>query len=84
MLKLAAERVAKSGYTIGNVDCIVFAQQPKLSAHKTDIAKRIATILDIKPEQVNVKAKTGEAVGPVGRNEAMMAECITLIMKDQT
>ena len=79
MLKIAAGKVVDAGYQINNLDCIVFAQQPKLSAHKPEISQRIAEILSILPDQVGVKAKTGEAVGPVGRNEAMMAECVVLI-----
>jgi 2-C-methyl-D-erythritol 2,4-cyclodiphosphate synthase len=79
MLALAAGRVSEAGYSIGNLDCIVFAQQPKLSQYKRAIATRIAEVLGIKPDQVGVKAKTGEGVGPVGENKAMMAECIALI-----
>lgn len=79
MLKLAYQRVTDNGYRISNLDCIVFAQQPKLSPHKRTIAARIAEILEIQPDQVGVKAKTGEGVGPIGQQEAMMAECIALL-----
>ena len=81
MLLLAYNRVLALGYEIANLDCIVFAQTPKLSAYKLLIRQRIATILGITPEQVSVKAKTGELVGPVGREEAVMAESIVLLMK---
>ncbi|MEM7316825.1 MAG: 2-C-methyl-D-erythritol 2,4-cyclodiphosphate synthase [Planctomycetota bacterium] len=79
MLRLAAASVRDAGYEIGNIDCIVFAQRPKLSPYKDLIRQRIASILGIPAEDVGVKAKTGEAVGPVGRHEAMMAECVALI-----
>ena len=81
MLRLAYDRVLATGYEIANLDCIVFAQRPKLSAYKETIRRRIAAILSISPEQVSVKAKTGELVGPVGREEAIMAECIVLVTK---
>ena len=84
MLKIAAEQVAAAGYQVNNLDCIVFAQQPKLSQYKQAIRERIADILNINADQVGVKAKTGEAVGPVGRNEAMMAECVVLISRKET
>ncbi len=81
MLALAAKRVVQAGYTIGNLDCIVFAQQPKLSKYKRKIATRIAEILGVEAGQVGIKAKTGEGVGPVGENQAMMAECVALLFR---
>ena len=79
MLSLAFERVQAAGYGIVNLDCIVFAQRPKLSLYKEVIAERIAYILGIEAQQVGVKAKTGERVGPIGREEAMSAECVVLL-----
>jgi len=75
--------VTKAGYRIGNLDCIVFAQQPKLSEYKEAIRKSIATALDLSTDQIGVKAKTGEALGPVGRGEAMQAECVVLLQEGE-
>lgn len=83
MLRIAAASVRESGFKIGNIDCIVFAQKPKLSPYKHAIRERIASILEIPADDVGIKAKTGEAVGPVGRQEAMMAECVALLEKTQ-
>jgi 2-C-methyl-D-erythritol 2,4-cyclodiphosphate synthase len=82
MLRRAYDRVREAGYQIVNVDGIVFAQRPKLSPFKDAIRARIAEILAIEPSQVGVKAKTGEQVGPVGREEAIQAECVVLLQKD--
>jgi 2-C-methyl-D-erythritol 2,4-cyclodiphosphate synthase len=79
MLKLAYQQVLKAGYEIVNLDCIVFAERPKLSTHKLAIQRRIAEILKVETNQVGVKAKTGEGVGPVGREEAVMAQCVALL-----
>lgn len=79
MLRTAHARVQAAGYRIVNLDCIVFAQRPKLSAYKPTIQQRIAEILNIAPDQVGVKAKTGEKVGPVGNEEVVMAECVVLL-----
>jgi 2-C-methyl-D-erythritol 2,4-cyclodiphosphate synthase len=79
MLSLALERVRERGYRVANVDTIVFAEQPKLSRHKPQIEARLAELLRTAPENVNVKAKTGERVGPIGRQEAISAECIVLL-----
>jgi 2-C-methyl-D-erythritol 2,4-cyclodiphosphate synthase len=79
MLRRAAERVQSAGYRIANLDCIVFAQRPKLGAHKQAICQRIAQILELAVQQVSVKAKTGEGVGEVGREELIAAQCVALI-----
>ena len=81
MLDFARVRVADSGYSIVNLDCIVFAQRPKLSSHKDAIRKRIAEILRIDMSQVGLKAKTGENVGTVGQQQAVMAQCVVLLSK---
>lgn len=79
MLVLAASKVKQAGYSIANLDCIVFAQEPKLGPYRLSIATGIADALGIRPDQIGIKAKTGEHVGPVGRQEAMMAECVVLL-----
>lgn len=79
MLRLVAERVAEAGYRLVNLDCIVFAELPKLSPYKQAIRQRIAELLDVPPDCVGVKAKTGERVGPIGRQEALSAECVVLV-----
>lgn len=82
MLRRAWETVARQGWRIGNLDCIVFAERPKLGTLKQAVRERLAAILAIAPEQVGVKAKTGEKVGPIGREEAIAAECVVLLEKD--
>jgi 2-C-methyl-D-erythritol 2,4-cyclodiphosphate synthase len=79
MLRQAAAKVQSAGFQIVNVDCIVFAQRPKLSPHKEAIRKRIAEILGITSEQVGVKAKTGENIGEIGREEIIAAQCVALL-----
>jgi 2-C-methyl-D-erythritol 2,4-cyclodiphosphate synthase len=79
MLVRAAAKVREAGYEIVNLDCIVFAQRPKLLPHKEAIRQRIAEILQLNAEQVGVKAKTGEGVGEIGREEVMMAQCVALL-----
>lgn len=83
LLAIANQSVLDAGFSIINLDCIVFAQRPKLSSFKRKIAERIASILQIAPDQVGVKAKTGESVGPVGRQQAMQAQAVALIAKTQ-
>jgi 2-C-methyl-D-erythritol 2,4-cyclodiphosphate synthase len=79
MLAAACRLVRDAGYEIVNVDCTVHAQNPKLSPYKLAIRERVAAILGIAVDCVSVKAKTGERVGPVGREEAIEAQCIALV-----
>ena len=79
MLQLAHQRVREAGFRIVNLDCIVFAQRPQLTPYKPAIRQRIAEILGITADQVGVKAKTGEELGAVGREEAMLAQCVALL-----
>ena len=79
MLLAAYELVKEKEWTIANLDCIIFAEQPKLGPIKQDIRHRIAEILTLGVDQVGVKAKTGEKIGPIGRSEAISAEVVVLI-----
>ena len=81
MLQQAWQMIAERGFRIVNIDCIVHAEQPKLSPYKEAIRQRIASLLQIPADCVGVKAKTGETVGPVGRQEAIEAECVALLEK---
>jgi 2-C-methyl-D-erythritol 2,4-cyclodiphosphate synthase len=73
--------VHQAGFRAANVDCIVMAQEPKLSAYKEAIRHRIAELLRVDPAAVGIKAKTGEGVGPVGRREAIEAQCVVLLAR---
>ena len=79
MLLAAYREVRKQGFQLVNLDCIIFAQRPKLTDYKPRIRDQLAHLLEVAPDRIGVKAKTGERVGPVGREEALMAECVVLI-----
>lgn len=79
MVRAARDAVAALGWRVGNIDCIVFAQRPKLLTYKQAIRQRIADMLEIDSQRVSLKGKTGEHVGPIGREEAIAAECVVLL-----
>ncbi len=81
MLRAALERVRRAGWRVGNIDCIVLAQRPKLTPYKQAMRDRLAQILGIPPDCVGVKAKTGEHIGPIGHEEAVAAECVVLLVR---
>ncbi len=80
MLAAALGAVRRAGWQVSNVDCTVFAQRPKLSPHKSAIRHRLAELLGVGPDRVGLKAKTAEGLGPVGRQEAVEAQCVTLLV----
>jgi len=79
LLAEAARRVREKGYSIGNVDSTIIAQAPKLAPHISAMRARIADILGIAPDGVNVKAKTAEKMGPVGEGLAIEARAVVLL-----
>lgn len=72
-------KLAGLGWRVGNLDLTIFAQQPKLGPVKAAIRDNIARLLNVAPDVVNVKAKTGELVGHIGRGEAIGCHAIVLI-----
>ncbi|QDV34293.1 2-C-methyl-D-erythritol 2,4-cyclodiphosphate synthase [Tautonia plasticadhaerens] len=79
LLADVVSRVLAAGWSPVNCDLIIHAQRPKLLAHKPAIRANVARLLGLPEEAVNVKAKTGEHVGPVGRGEAMCCEAVVLV-----
>lgn len=80
LLAEAARRVRAQGWEIGNVDATVVAQAPKLAPHIERMRARLAQALGIPADRVNVKAKTAERMGPVGRGESIEARAVCLLV----
>ncbi len=81
LLAEAARRVRAAGYEIGNVDSTVVAQAPKLAPHIPAMVARIAATLGVAADQVNVKAKTAEKLGPVGQGLSIEARAAVLLLR---
>jgi 2-C-methyl-D-erythritol 2,4-cyclodiphosphate synthase len=82
LLAEAVHRAREAGWRIGNVDATVIAQAPRLAPHIPAMVQSIARALGVTPAQVNVKAKTAERLGPVGRDEAIEARAVALLLRD--
>jgi 2-C-methyl-D-erythritol 2,4-cyclodiphosphate synthase len=72
-------RLNQAGWQLVNVDVIIFAQEPKLGPAKAHIRRYLAGLLGLPADAVNVKAKTGEGVGSIGRAEAIGCQAVVLI-----
>ena len=82
LLHHALQSVTQQGWAVVNVDCTVIAQAPKLAPHRDAIRQRIAALLAVQVEQVNVKGKTTERLGFVGRGEGIAASAVCLLQRD--
>lgn len=77
----ALERLTALGWRPVNLDVTIFAQEPKLGPVKAAIRESLAGLLGLPADAVNVKAKTGEKVGHIGRGEAIGSHAVVLIQK---
>lgn len=83
-LRFAMERVRASGYELVNLDCVILVEKPKLSPYKDAMRHAIAGILEVPVAEISLKAKTGEGVGAVGREEAIDARCVVLVCREHS
>jgi 2-C-methyl-D-erythritol 4-phosphate cytidylyltransferase / 2-C-methyl-D-erythritol 2,4-cyclodiphosphate synthase len=79
LLAEATKRVRAAGYEIGNIDSTIIAQAPKMAPHIGVMRERLASVLGVAVDQVNVKAKTAEKMGPVGEGLAIEARALCLL-----
>lgn len=79
LLGKCGDLLKETGYAIANMDCIIFAQVPKISPYKKQMEENIARILQMDSTLVNVKATTTEKLGFVGKQEGIAAQCTLLI-----
>ncbi|MFM7058126.1 MAG: 2-C-methyl-D-erythritol 2,4-cyclodiphosphate synthase [Planctomycetota bacterium] len=83
LLQAVVKTLRQNHWEIINLDCTIHAERPRLSPWKPRIRQRLAQLLQISPDLVNVKAKSGEQVGPVGRCESLAANAAVLITRTQ-
>jgi 2-C-methyl-D-erythritol 2,4-cyclodiphosphate synthase len=81
LLAEAARLVRAAGWSIANIDSTIVAQAPKLASHLPAMRERLAAVLGLQTEQVNVKAKTAEQLGPVGEGRAIEARAVCLLVR---
>ena len=81
LLREAVRRVAQAGYAVGNIDATIIAQAPRMAPHIPAMVSHIAEDAGIDPSQVNVKAKTNEKLGWLGRQEGIAAHAVVLVYR---
>ena len=81
-MERTAALLAVDGWRLVNIDSTIIAQQPKLAPYLDRMGENIARALTVQPQQVAVKAKTAEGLGPVGQGQSMEALAVVLVQKN--
>ncbi|HHN48684.1 MAG TPA: 2-C-methyl-D-erythritol 2,4-cyclodiphosphate synthase [Bacteroidales bacterium] len=84
LLASVADLMHQKGWLIGNIDCTIALQSPKISSHIPEMQKVLAAILAIEPENLSIKATTTEGLGYEGRLEGVTAYAVVLIYRDSS
>jgi len=82
LLRGAYEVVRADGWRVGNIDCTIIAQAPKIAPFVNAMRDNIAADLQIAPSSINVKGKTTEQLGFLGRGEGIATEAVALLLRD--
>ncbi len=81
LLQQVDELIQAKGWQVGNIDCVIIAEQPKMKPHLKTMQEKIAHTLHINLDQVGIKATTNEKLGPVGRQEGIAVYTVVLLVK---
>lgn len=81
LLRKTIDLIAKKGYKVGNIDCTVCAEKPKLNPYVEEMKKCLSTVMETDIDDISIKATTTERLGFTGRMEGISAYCVALIEK---
>ena len=79
LLKSVSEKIREAGFVVGNIDVTMIAQRPKLKDYIPQMVENIASVLEIEPSRVNVKATTEEHLGFTGDGSGMACHAVCLL-----
>lgn len=82
LLQRTIDLIASKGFRVGNIDCTVCAERPKLNPHVEAMRQCLASLIQVDEDAISIKATTSERMGFVGREEGIAAYCVALIEKD--
>jgi len=80
-LEEAVRRMRQAGWAVGNLDAVVILERPRLGPRKTEIRERLAGLLGVAADRVNLKGKTGEGVDATGAGRAVEAQAVVLLVR---
>ena len=83
LLHVVWEKLRGEGWTIVNIDCVVYCEKPALLPHREKIRETLGRVLGTGPDRIFLKGKTGEGIGEIGRGEAVEAIAVCLMESDE-
>lgn len=83
LLAKVVDMIKTNGYKIGNIDCTIALEKPKVGDYIPEIKKNIADILNIEPTSIGIKATTTETLGFIGRNEGIAVWVVALLLSEK-
>lgn len=81
LLRKAYQKIKVHNWTLVNIDATIHAEYPKIKPYAEQMVNNIAEYLEMEPEQVNIKGKTNEKVGFIGREEGVAVTCVAMICR---
>lgn len=81
LLKKVGAMMSDAGYCVNNLDALIMIEKPKMAPYIEAMRKNIALCLNCELQQISVKATRGEGLGFIGREEGVLAQCITMLRK---
>lgn len=84
LLKQVVADMQQRGWRVGNLDITIVAEQPRLAPYRDAMRHRMAALLGVDAERVNIKAKTNEGLDAIGRGEAIAATAVVLLENAST
>ena len=81
LLKNVVELIKSKNFFVNNIDVNIIAEEPKIKAYSKKIIKTISKLCEINPEQINIKGKTTEKLGLIGKEKAIASEAISSVIK---
>ncbi len=82
-LRAAGNLLREKGYQLGNADCTVITERPRINPRRAEMARALAEALEVPAERISVKATRGEGLGPEGRGECVTALAVALVFKEE-
>jgi 2-C-methyl-D-erythritol 2,4-cyclodiphosphate synthase len=80
LLSQVDQLVREKGWRVSNIDSVIVAERPKLKPHISAMRDRLAAVLELKSDQIGIKATTNEKLGPEGREEGICAYSVALLV----
>jgi 2-C-methyl-D-erythritol 2,4-cyclodiphosphate synthase len=81
LLQEVMKLIAAKNFALGNIDCMICLEAPKINPHIPEMKKNIATAIGISEEDISIKATTNEQMGFIGRAEGVVAYAVVLLEK---